>query len=90
MVTSNIAINLDIASCTLPAPGLEAGFQPNRISCTRRIRMGIESFLRELSGPKSLRRTADTGLKPRIWNHGATTVSLEAQPTFQGGGRGTQ
>jgi len=47
------------------------------------IQTSIQSLLRELSGPRPLRRDVDIASKPRIWDHGASAVSLETRPTSQ-------
>ena len=42
--------------------------------------MNIKTLLRELPGPRLLHWDVDIVPKPRFWNRGAMTVSLEAQP----------
>jgi len=45
--------------------------------------------IRELSGPRPLRRVTDIDSKPLIWNRNTGIISFEAQPTAQimGGGK---
>ena len=42
-----------------------------------RVQTIIKSLLRELSGPRPLRRAVDIVSKPRIWSHGAKTILLD-------------
>ena len=43
----------------------------------------INCLLRELSGPRPLRRGMDIVFRPRIWDHGALTFSFKALPIFR-------
>ena len=61
------------------------GGSPPRTLVSGRISMAPS---RGLSGPRLLRQGVDIVSKPRIRDHGASTVLLETQPTFQTTGVG--
>ena len=46
------------------------------------------NLLRELSGPRPLRRVADIVSKPRIWSRGAKAILLDNRPVLQVTGSG--
>ena len=43
----------------------------------------IHGLIRELSGPRPLRRVVDIVSKPRIWSRSAKAISLENWPTLE-------
>ena len=53
-----------------------------------RVQTNIESLLRELSGPRPLRRVVDIVSKPRIWSRGAKAILLDNRPALQVTGLG--
>ena len=64
------------------------GDHPEGYNVYTRVQTNIDSLLRELSGPRPLRRVVDIVSKPRIWSRGTKTISLESRPTLQVTGMG--
>ena len=52
------------------------------------MRTNSDGLIRELSGPRLLRRAIDIVPKPRTWSRGARAISLENQTTVQTAGAG--